>query len=528
MKNLKVKQKMAVFMIVVMVMLTVTGVIGILTTDNMSNRSKEMYNQNLLPIALMTQIRANNQEIESFLLEILLAPDPAHITELGLNIQLAIAENDNLLFQLKENSFSNTKVAANMNEYLSLLSDYRIQRDSILHLEDKNLNTEAYEMYSGEMYTEARKKMGNLLDSSINLALTDAGVHNNDAVAEGKRFKLISSLLILGAAMFCMATGVWITRLITGPLQALQGLMKHAEEGDLTAIAAVPIAKDEASYIKISYNNMLQSLRGILRRVLEIAGLLSASSLELSASAEQTTRISERIAKTSSKIAAGFEEQAAVIGRTSQAVQVMSEEITAAQNSSQEMSRLMGVAGSATSHGAAAAELMIARMKEIDSSVSESRQIVSGLGLLSGEIGKLAEATGRSSLQITDMITSIQEQTAYAVRSMAAGSGLVLHGVEQSEQVSRAFAEIESSIQDAARQTDKIRGAIQQVSREAAAVSEAIEEMQAISHKGTAGIQNTQTASQEQLSAMSEMSASAQYLAVLAEDLQKSLASFRL
>ncbi|MNP86070.1 Methyl-accepting chemotaxis protein McpA [compost metagenome] len=55
-----------------------------------------------------------------------------------------------------------------------------------------------------------------------------------------------------------------------------------------------------------------------------------------------------------------------------------------------------------------------------------------------------------------------------------------------------------------------------------------MEQVNAISNKGAVGVQDTSAASQQQLSAMEEMSASAQYLAVLAEDLQKTLARFKL
>lgn len=49
-----------------------------------------------------------------------------------------------------------------------------------------------------------------------------------------------------------------------------------------------------------------------------------------------------------------------------------------------------------------------------------------------------------------------------------------------------------------------------------------------ISRKGAEEVQGTSEASKEQLTAMGEMSSSAQYLATLAEDLQKALARFRL
>ncbi|MNN81900.1 Methyl-accepting chemotaxis protein McpA [compost metagenome] len=55
-----------------------------------------------------------------------------------------------------------------------------------------------------------------------------------------------------------------------------------------------------------------------------------------------------------------------------------------------------------------------------------------------------------------------------------------------------------------------------------------MEQVSGISRKGVEEVQDTSAASEEQLSAMEEMMASAQYLATLAEDLQKEMARFKL
>lgn len=308
----------------------------------------------------------------------------------------------------------------------------------------------------------------------------------------------------------------------------------------------------------------------MMQGIAESAELLSASSQEMSASAEQTSLASQMIAESSGEIAAGFDEQTESINRTSQSIQAMTNNISAVESSSFEMSDLMGVASGSTDRGVIAVDNIIEQMKEIDSGVSQSQAIISNLGQLSqdintiittingiatqtnllalnasieaaragehgrgfavvaGEIRGLAEATRNSSLKVTDIITHIQKQTEKAVESMASGSELVSNGVVQSQLVSQAFHEIQSSIKEATLQTEEIREAVAHVSLESQGVAAAMEQVNAISNRGAVGVQDTSAASQQQLSAMEEMSASAQYLAVLAEDLQKTLARFRL
>ncbi|WP_019913373.1 methyl-accepting chemotaxis protein [Paenibacillus sp. HW567] len=569
MRNLKIRNKMILLVTIFVCMLLAIGVAGIITTRQMAARSKETYNQNLQPIYLVTEIRGNNRAIESFLLEDLITRDEAKSKELTLAIKDNIGKNNDLLARLKAIPFSNKAIVNKINEYLSLLPDYRSQRDNIIQLADKNLSSEGYQIFSASGFSEARNTMVNLLEDTAALMVKDAEEHHKATLDSAKSSTTTSVLLIITAWLLSVSIGFLIARLIANPLRDLQKLMKRAEAGDLTAMASYA-SGDEIGQINNSYNTMLGSLKSMMQGVSESSEMLSASSQEMSASAEQTARASQMIADTSSEIAASFGVQAEIIDRTAQSVQGMAEDIAAVERSSNEMSGRMEQAAVSTDNGAGAVGVILTQMQEINSSVLSSREIVSKLGSLSGEINtiittineiatqtnllslnasieaaragehgqgfavvaeeirKLAEATGRSSLRVTDIITHIQRETGSAVQSMELGSELVAHGVAQSEVVARAFSEIQTSIQIAARQTEEIRLAVRNVSMEALSVSQAMEQASEVSRKGAEDVQSTSAASGEQLTAMGEMSLSAQYLATLAESLQKELARFKL
>lgn len=568
MRNMKVKYKIGLLLVFAVIMVNVVGGTGIVTMNKMAQKTSETYNENLLPVSYVGQMRTNNQAIEAFLLERLISVDAGKNKELSESIKRVVEENNELLNKLKNIDFNDNAILEEINEYESFLPAYRVQRDSIVQISASNQTQEAYRILTGE-FSESRDKMINLLQGLNDSLLVDAETHNLESMATAERMQVKNTILITLAWLICIVISVAIIRLITKPLKELQALMKRAEAGDLTATAGYT-AKDEIGQINSSFNNMLESLRKMMQGVAESAELLSASSEEMSASAEQTSLASQLIAESSGEIAAGFDEQTESIHRTSRSIQAMSNDISAVESSSYEMSDLMEVASGSSDRGVEAVDTIIHQMKEIDASVTNSQQIVTSLGMLSqeinaiittingiakqtnllalnasieaaragehgrgfavvaGEIRNLAEATRNSSLQVTDIITHIQQQTESAVESMAQGSELVTHGVVQSQLVSQAFHEIQQSIKDAAQQTEEIREAIAHVSIESQGVAAAMEQVNAISSKGAEGIQDTSAASQEQLSAMEEMSASAQYLAVLAEDLQKTLSGFKL
>lgn len=569
MRDLKVKNKMAVLTVVIVVIVVGLGFTGILSNNKLADRSQVTYELNLIPIHLVMELRANNRAIESFLLEDLLAKEADKSQTLVSEIEEELVQNDELMSQLNSIDFKDSEISNTINEYISLLEDYRSQRDNIMQLADKNLNDEAYQVFSGSAFSESRAKTVALLDDTAALLLAEAKADNELTLANAKTSTTVSIAFITAAWILCVAISIIITRLITKPLKELQTLMQRAEEGDLTVTAAYK-SKDEIGQINTSFNSMLDSLKRMMQGVSGSAEMLSASSQEMSASAEQTARASQLIAETSTDIAAGFEIQVDSIDRTKISVQTMTADIAAVERSSNEMANLMAGTAASTDHGAAAVDTIIIQMQDINSSVSATQTIISNLGSLSaeintiittingiaaqtnllslnasieaaragehgrgfavvaGEIRKLAEAAGTSSLQITEIITDIQQQTGSAVESMALGSELVSLGVAQSEVVTQAFAEIQDSIKAAAVQTEEIRTAVGHVAEESRAVSGAMEQVSEISRKGAEDVQDTSAASEEQLSALGEMSLSAQYLATLAEDLQKELARFKL
>jgi methyl-accepting chemotaxis protein len=568
MKNLKVKYKIGLLLVFAVFMLIAVGVTGVITMNKMADKTTETYNENLLPVSYVGQLRTNNRAVEAFLLESLISVDAGRNKELSDGIKEMIQVNDGLFNKLKSIEYSDSAIISGIIEYESILQDYRTQIDSIIQVAERNHNEEAYQMFTDE-FKVSRYKMINLLTKISDSLLKEAEAHNSESMSIAKSKSNNNLLLITFAWIICVLISLVIIRLITKPLKELQELMKKAESGDLT-VRATYKSKDEIGQINSSFNNMLESLRSMMQGIAESAELLSASSQEMSASTDQTSLASQMIAESSGEIAAGFDEQMESINRTSRSIQAMTNDISAVEGSSYEMSDLMTVASGSTERGVVAVDNITIQMKEIDSSVTESQEIVSNLGLLSkeintiittingiatqtnllalnasieaaragehgrgfavvaGEIRNLAEATRNSSLQVTDIITHIQKQTESAVESMILGSELVSNGVAQSQLVAQAFHEIQDSIKEASQQTEDIRGAVAHVSLESKGVAAAMEQVNAISSKGAEGVQDTSAANQQQLSAMEEMSASAQYLAVLAEELQKTLARFKL
>lgn len=65
MRNMKVKFKIGILLVFSVVMLNIVGLTGFITMDKMTQKTKETYNENLLPISYVGQMRTNNRAIEA-------------------------------------------------------------------------------------------------------------------------------------------------------------------------------------------------------------------------------------------------------------------------------------------------------------------------------------------------------------------------------------------------------------------------------------------------------------------------------
>lgn len=449
-----------------------------ITATEMAGRSKENYEQDLQPIYLITQIHGNNRAIESCLLEDLLNDGAVRSQELNAAIQERIRENDELIAELKTIDFSSDEISTNINEYLALLPDYRVQRDTIVRLGHENLNKEGYQIFSSGAFNESRNLMVSLLEDTQVLLAEYAEQEHRVTMDNARYSMIISSILVLAACLFSIGICVWITRFISKPLRELQLLMKRAEDGDLTVVARYQ-ADDEVGQISHSFNAMLNSLRQMMQSVADSTEKLTASSQEMSESTDQAERAFQIITDNTAVISAGVEVHSGYIERTSQSFLTMEEKAEHARNRGNELSLLISKTAAVAGRGVETAGHLIRKVRELGFSAAVNREIIVDIDKMSEEIHHILD-------------------------------------------------ESDALIQSAVRQTEEIRKSIGHVSREGQAGAQVMKQAADISRKGTEVIRGTHSASEEQLTALGEMALSAQYLASLAEELQRNLAHFKL
>jgi methyl-accepting chemotaxis protein len=137
-----------------------------------------------------------------------------------------------------------------------------------------------------------------------------------------------------------------------------------------------------------------------------------------------------------------------------------------------------------------------------------------GFAVVADEVRKLAERTTKATREITQMIESVQQETAAAVAKMQSGTEQVNAGVETTTQAGSALTEIIAAAEQVGSMVEQIAAAAIQQSAATDQISDSVEKIVSTSGQSAAGAQQSATACQG--------------LSDLALDLQQLVARFNL
>lgn len=377
-------------------------------------------------------------------------------------------------------------------------------------------------------------------------------------------------LTVLAIALVIgVAVSLLMVRSIVRPLRTVTDAAERIGQGDLTAEVSIK-NRDEFGDLAENFNRMRESLRTVLAEVSDTAETLAASSEEMTASSEQTSQATEHIAQTIEEVARGADQQVINVEESSQAISEMSIGIKQIATNANTVSRTAQTASDLAHDGNASIQQAIRQMHSINSTVGQLSGVIGSLGQRSHEIGqivevittiaaqtnllalnaaieaaragehgrgfavvadevrKLAEQSGASAQQISELILGIQGETDIAIASMEAGTEEVLSGINVVNEAGDAFARIQQAIQDVTMQISEVTVAVRQMTGNSEQVVHSMNAISRASEQAASGTQNVSAAAEEQLASMQEIASAAHSLSSIAADLQELIYRFKL
>ncbi len=379
------------------------------------------------------------------------------------------------------------------------------------------------------------------LDALTQYEMTLARNAHDAATSRLAFFRTIILAAIALAVLIGGAAGLMIARSISRSVVQLKETATELAAGNLTRRSTVN-SHDELGEISDCFNQVAETLYGVVNQVQSSARNVSDAAVELHANADQIAAGSEHVAAESATVATAGAEMAATSNNIASNCALAVESANRASHTA--------------TNGAAIIQQTVAGMARIAMKVQDSARTVETLGEKSEQIGAiigtiediadqtnllalnaaieaarageqgrgfavvadevraLAERTTRATREIGDMIKSIQTETRMAVSAMGEGVSEVDKGTADAAHSGDALNEILA-------QVNEVTGQINQIAIAAEEQTATIDEISNNMQRITDVVQETTGSSRQTAAAASRLS-------TLARDLHQIVDRFKL
>lgn len=377
------------------------------------------------------------------------------------------------------------------------------------------------------------------------------------------------TLILVGAIATVIIVLIWYTRRISKRLKNLSEVMNAAGNGDFTKDVTVD-SKDEIGSLIQAFENMKNNLKNLIDNVVTTSTEVASASEILTVNSEQTSKATEQITEAVQEVAFGTEKQVESAQSASEIVEDISSGMNQITVNIQSVTDASLETNSAAVQGNQVVVKAVEQMNLINTRTEESAEVVNqlshksneinkiiglitevaeqtnllalnaaieaarageqgkGFAVVADEVRKLAEQSGRSAQQISNLITEIQEESKRAVSAMDESSGAVKEGITIIHNAGETFNNITKSIDVVSSQLQEVAAGVEQVTAGVDEMVSITNKVREITEESGEYMQNVAASTEEQNASMQEVAGSAGKLTALADELRKSVSVFKI
>lgn len=482
-RNLKIADKLMVLIVIALFFVSVVGVVGFVYSSKANKDVAEMYNDKLIPVKDLGDMRENANANMANLLSMILEERPQDRKPYYDDLKQRLVETKELLSALEALSMGADEKAA-MNEYKEALTKYVEVRTRIINLALAGKQRLAWELYQNEaapFFKAYIDSIGKLTDINVK--------ESDDMYAQSKKDATTSTimLLVISLASFglLLTLGTMVSKMITGPISQAVG--------------------------------------------------------ELDEGAHQVAAASEQLSAASEQLASGTSEQAAAIQETSASIEESDSMVRQNTDNTQEAAVLAKKTKEFADRSQDKMEKMTVSMGELKKSSDDIAKIIKVIDEIAFQTNILAlnaavEAAragdaGKGFAVVAEEVRNLAQKSAQATKDTAKiiESNLLLskQNTDMTQEVDSDIKEINLQAQKVSDLLGEIAVASKEQSQGIEQIDKAIKQMEQVLHSNASTAEESASASRELSSQADSVKDIVQTLLVMVEGAEALKTKFR-
>ncbi|CAM5224097.1 Methyl-accepting chemotaxis sensory transducer with Cache sensor OS=Ureibacillus acetophenoni OX=614649 GN=SAMN05877842_103159 PE=3 SV=1 [Ureibacillus acetophenoni] len=389
-------------------------------------------------------------------------------------------------------------------------------------------------------------------------------------LSETNSIQMTTYLIIAITAILIVIISFIIVRSITKPIISVTNRMNVVASGDLSIEPLAIKSRDELGELSNNFNIMVVNIKQLVTEIRTASEQVASSSEQLTASSEETAQSTEQVSASIQSIASNSESQAIITDEAKQVVTEISHGIARISSNIQETNTIAEEAVIAAKNGSQVIDNSINQMQFVEKKTTKASNTIHALGKKSTEIGdiisvitniadqtnllalnaaieaarageygkgfavvaeevrKLAEQSSQASGQIRELINEIQSEIDASIKAINEGSFAVNDGKAFVEKAGVEFEKIATAISNVSIQTQNILEESKKINDHSIKMVDDMSYITTITIEAKQNTQEIAYASAEQIGTMEEIAASANTLALMADELKQAAQAFKL